>query len=50
VEIDSEDGGRRLWMAAAIIERGEGALTTTPRQCSWEWRRGTERSLVPQTV
>jgi serine phosphatase RsbU (regulator of sigma subunit) len=34
----------------AIIERGEGALRDDATAVLVEWRRGTERALLPETV
>jgi hypothetical protein len=37
-------------MREAIIERGEGALRDDASAVLVEWRRGTERVVVPETV
>jgi serine phosphatase RsbU (regulator of sigma subunit) len=34
----------------AIIERGEGALRDDATALLVEWRRGTERAILPETV
>lgn len=37
-------------MREAIVERGAGTLSDDATAVLVEWRRGTERSLLPETV